>query len=315
MLMWGVIWGHTITCLLNGSPNEVGIHPLFRTYDMPFFMLISGFFLSVSSKRYSTRNHLLRKITTIALPTIVWTLASSKFQSVISSYYFLWAVFWSSVIVIVVNSLILSCKPQVSVFALIIVLLHVQPYSLYNLPYLFPYFILGYYCYGWLVSRLKIVFFILPLCVTGLCYWDTSYTIWNAGANIIGEGGFVLSAILYRTFMACTGIVVSMAFFDMLYDYVDKSHHRISNFVVRLGRETLALYIVHPIILGHIIKKLCSVMSQHIGYNVFAENHLLLGYVIAPVLSIVLMYMMLLLFDWCHNHRFTNKLFGFKVSI
>lgn len=56
-------------------------------------------------------------------------------------------------------------------------------------------------------------------------------------------------------------------------------------------------------------------MSQHIGYNVFAENHLLLGYVIAPVLSIVLMYMMLLLFDWCHNHRFTNKLFGFKVSI
>lgn len=256
MLMWGVIWGHTITCLLNGSPNEVGIHPLFRTYDMPFFMLISVFFLSISNKRYSTRNHLLRKVTTIALPTIVWTLASSKFHSVISSYYFLWAVFWSSVLVIIVNRLILSSKLQVTVFTLIIVLLHVQPYSLYNLPYLFPYFILGYYCYGWLVRRLKYAFFILPLYVTGLCFWDTSYTIWNTGANIIGEGGdSVLLAILYRTFMACTGIVVSMAFFDMLYNYVDRCHHEISNCVVRLGRETLALYIVHPIILGRIIKK------------------------------------------------------------
>ena len=42
MLMWWVVWGHTITCLLQNAPSEVGIHPIFRKYDMPFFMLISG---------------------------------------------------------------------------------------------------------------------------------------------------------------------------------------------------------------------------------------------------------------------------------
>lgn len=44
MFIWGVVWGLAITALLNGQINDVGKHPIMRTYDMPGFMAISGFF-------------------------------------------------------------------------------------------------------------------------------------------------------------------------------------------------------------------------------------------------------------------------------
>lgn len=72
LLMWGVVWGHCITVLLNGAENNIGIHLILRTYDMPFFMLISGFFFAFSIKKYTLKDLLKNKITTILLPTFFW---------------------------------------------------------------------------------------------------------------------------------------------------------------------------------------------------------------------------------------------------
>lgn len=49
LLIWGVIWGHTITALSAGKfDSPVWIHTFFRTYDLPLFMILSGYFFQQS---------------------------------------------------------------------------------------------------------------------------------------------------------------------------------------------------------------------------------------------------------------------------
>lgn len=71
MLMVGVIWGHTINAY-HLSDYTCWIHLFFRTYDMPFFMLLSGVFLAVSIQKYDLKKLLLNKLTTLFVPLAVW---------------------------------------------------------------------------------------------------------------------------------------------------------------------------------------------------------------------------------------------------
>ena len=48
LLMLGVVWGHTITALRYGIGGSSGLLHFFRTYDMPMFAFISGYFLNKS---------------------------------------------------------------------------------------------------------------------------------------------------------------------------------------------------------------------------------------------------------------------------
>ena len=76
LLMWGVIWGHTISALTNGTLNKgIFIHNFFRLYDMPFFMILSGFFLFKSLEKNNTcretAENLLEKLQSILQPRML----------------------------------------------------------------------------------------------------------------------------------------------------------------------------------------------------------------------------------------------------
>ena len=45
MLIWGVVIGHMITALKAGGDCYVWLHTFLRTYDMPMFAFISGYFI------------------------------------------------------------------------------------------------------------------------------------------------------------------------------------------------------------------------------------------------------------------------------
>ena len=312
MLMLGVIWGHSITCLLQDTPNEVGIHPIFRTYDMPFFMLISGYFLSFSMKKYSFVKLIENKITTIAFPTMFWSLVSSLFSS-INGFYFLWAVFWSALIVCVINKVVTQKRWQILIYIFITFALHFQPYPLSNLPYLFPYFVIGYYGYEWLFGKKRKLLYVLPFFILGLCFWSVDYTIWISGADLSGGDISLVNAILFRTFIAISGMLVAKELFDILYKYLSESYPLVCSFFLDCGKETLALYILHAIVLGRIVSKIVSLTTNIFGNNMLVSNHLLLGYLIAPLLSLAIMIMMVWFVKWCKCHRYTENLFGFKI--
>lgn len=315
MLIWGVVWGHTITALLNGQINDVGIHPIMRTYDMPFFMVISGLFFSLSIKRYNLLTLIKNKVTTIALPVAFWALALSLGRSnPLSSSYFVWAVFWSSVIMGVINNFVKKKYLQQLSYILIIIGLHlisINPYTIYNLPYLFPYFVLGYYAWSWGEYGRKYVLYIIPIFVILLCYWDTQYTIWNIGSFVLDNKNRVILAIIFRTALALTGIVVASVVFDLLHSFLSDKYPRVNSFICNFGQETLGIYILHAFVIFRLLGFVVKLVEKSSG-NIFASNHLLLGYVLAPLFSLIVIFFLYHFIRVCKNNKYLKYLFGFK---
>ena len=315
MLIWGVIWGHTITALLNGDINDIGIHRIFRTYDMPFFMVISGLFFSLSTQKYNLGKLLLNKITTLACPALLWSLVFFPKQSPIGSYYFLWAVFWSSCVVGVINSLSNNRIIQVSVLVLLAIGLHFLPFSpidLYNLAYLFPYFIIGFYAWPLFEKARKYAVFIVPVYAITFCFWKSSYTIWDIGANIL-NGGDIFIALFLRSLIAVSGIVTASICFDMLYDYLLDNRPKLAKWIEACGRETLGLYILQAFVVFQILAYAVQIAERHLGCNYLTFNHRLLGYVIAPLVSFVVMSACFLFVRFCKSKKYLRFLFGFKI--
>jgi len=146
MLMLGVVWGHCITNLLAGDENNIGIHFIFRTYDMPMFMLLSGYFLAFSMENRNWMALVKARTVRIAVPTIFWGLLISKGHLLngLDCYYFLCAIFFSTLIVITIGKVLIFPLYQTIIFILLTGVLNFVPLYLWNLSYLFPYFALGY---------------------------------------------------------------------------------------------------------------------------------------------------------------------------
>lgn len=306
-LMLGVIWGHTITALLCNEPNNNNIHSFFRIYDMPLFMLISGYFLSLSINKYDFKLLLLNKTTTILVPTILWSLITSKF-TLISGYYFLWAVYLSSCICIIVYKTIHSKSLRFIIFSLLILILHLQPYSIHNMPFLFPYFILGFY--GKLIFR-NCNLFIIFVFVLGFCFWNSSYSVWNSGCYLLAGNniGFI---ILFRTFMAILGIILAKRIMDLLYNTISIEYTWFYNLMIKTGKETLAIYILQAILIERILRKICLLLQYKLNFNVFNIDENILGYFYAPVISIITLYCLLKLISLIKRNKHLKYLFGFK---
>lgn len=152
LLMFGVVWGHTITHF-GGGGISCNVTWLLRLYDMPFFMLISGYFLRRSMQKYNYRHLLLSKVTTILFPTVLWSLIISRGTSILG-YYFLYAVFLSSVIIVLVEEFANKTVIKYLLYFLLISLLYLIDYKPFNLCYLFPFFCLALkLTYGKLITR------------------------------------------------------------------------------------------------------------------------------------------------------------------
>lgn len=316
-LMLGVIWGHTITNLLCGEYNSVSIHWIMRTYDMPFFMIISGYFLSLSLVKKSQSQMFLDKVTTILIPTIFWSFIYSLGTS-LTEYYFLWAVFWSSSLAILL-SLITNRMMQMICAAVITFIFHLIDSPLSNLSYLFPFFILGYFqvliCKGKLRFQEKSGWnlFMALIFIILLCIWKSDYSIWNTSGYILSDFGFKLIAICIRILIGVSGIYTLTWIGDVFYRQWQKKDNWFYRLMIRTGKETLAIYILQQIILFRFLKKGMEIVVNLYGYNMLTLNDRLLGYIFAPILSLLVLCVCLAVVDGIKRNNIGKYLFGFKI--
>lgn len=309
--MFGVIWGHVITVLLAGCQNSIGIHVIMRTYDMPLFMMISGYFLALGFKRKTFSRMLKDKITTILLPTILWSLIASRGKSMFN-YYFCYAVFLSSIIIIIGN--LMNKNFKVIFLTGIALMLQVLPFK-FNMSYLYPFFLLGYFFNVRLIENLKHgggkYAFAFIFC---LCFWKVDYTIWATGEVLSSFDVQNVFIMFFRFFIGYIGSVAFMNAVDYLYTKYDSRNTMIYKFFVKSGKETLSLYILQHIALFGITNKIIVWMVHKLNYNPFVINELLLGYIIAPVYSLFLIYCMMLFTKFIKKHQYTSWMFGFKIK-
>ena len=317
VLMWCVVYGHIINVLLGGiSHPPIWLHTFVRTFDMPFFMILSGYFLKKSLGKRSGCGVLVDRVTMIFVPIVIWTLLLCRIS--FSMYYFLWAVFVSSIVCIVGNKMSASLPGKMGrclellLYLAVVALLHIIRIP-WNLFYLLPFFVFGYYMRDVQFELPKHVSVItIFLFVILLCFWEASYTPWKTGA-LAWKGDSAAALIyVYRFTLGIIGVYAIAKCLDMIRNLLGDNSFVVRN-VIKWGRETLALYILQSIAVERIAKIMLDAIYKH--HPVVLSQHMvnLIGYVAVPILAFVAIVCLFFVVEKVKCNSLAKYVFGFKM--
>lgn len=312
LLILGVIWGHTITALsLDHFNTGVWIHRFFRVYDMPFFMLLSGFFISRGVKKYSLKTLLINRTGMLLIPIVVWNIAGRTYN--LMNFYFLWAVFISSIICVI--GFYIRNRLNWGVGEFIFYVLFVLSLHKYNVPwnifYLFPFFCYGYYMkdvrFEMTSTKLVVLWLIVSL---GMCFWQVKFNPWNCSWDAWKVNEYAVLIYIYRFVLSIATIYLIANLFKMLYKSITGGFKRV---ILHAGKETLAIYVLQYFIIEVILHKLmCLLKTDWYNINVSIVQNVI-GYFVAPIIAFLSMVAMLYLIKIIKRSRWTNWVFGIKL--
>jgi fucose 4-O-acetylase-like acetyltransferase len=293
-----VLYGHIIQYI---QYNQDGFFEdkIFKTiyiFHMPLFMGISGF-LSFQSIQKNTFSSIVNKrCWNLVVPIISWsTLYASIYfllgvikkgetsslsfllqdiaLNAIDKFWFLWALFFS---ILLVSSLKSIEKDNVYGLVLMFfaVLLLPDKGNVYLFQYTFPFF-----CIGYLVARNKMCLKFTGrkkkiILLSSFIFAIISYVAWNTQTYIYVSRMSNLYSILLRYFAGVVFCIFTMYLFYKFYHF---SHINLRNFLCRIGKGSLYIYILQTYFFIYAPK------FQHLFNNSFV-----LTSIIYPVLAILL---------------------------
>lgn len=309
LLIWSVVLGHCLNVLCPGTI----LHMVIRTFDLPMFMYISGYLMRGSIVRYNWKQLVVNKVTNIAFPAVVWIAVSLLFGD-LHSYYFLWAIFASSVIV----CLCVKAGEKVSAHACrgalllaSVVVFHLIPKNIVNMSFLFPFFVIGYYSQnisrvGWKVGIASLALFV---CIIAFV-WHPDYSVWKSGGYILQNTEYMFKVVSIRLVVGIAGIYSVVFIMGGLYDKAKSSS--LMGLFSNIGKQTLAIYMMQHIIVEIWLFNLV----EYIGIKESLSNYsALTGYVITPLLSLILLYGMYRVAILMHECKYTKWMFGVRVGV
>ena len=285
-----VVFGHCIQ-FGNGKGFDFFGDILFKTiysFHMPLFALVSGYLFYWSVSKRSPREVLIKQVNNLILPAISWTIlyqaaiaavhiyrgdfagigvTLQRIYSGIFGLWFLWAMFYSSVIVLLVRE---KFKDSIMVYVLIQFLLILLPGrfapSMY-LVYLFPYFAAGYLWHRESMdekfsvtnNKLLCAGVVLTWCVM-LLFYDRSSYIYTTGIRFIQykERVFMYHQLwidIFRWiigFAGCGAVLILLKLVKPV------------KFIAAIGVRSLGIYIIS----GYIFNYLATLPTIATGYTI-----------------------------------------------
>lgn len=183
----------------------------------------------------------------------------------------------------------------------------------WNVFYLLPFFVFGYYVRDLRFSLSRgIIAVLCGLFIIGLCYWSPDYTPWKVDAMAWRTEKSCIGIYVYRTVLGCVGVVVMGHIMVAIRGILGGT--QLESLIVNAGRETLAIYVLQSIAVEGLLRKGC-----YLAYNYVCVRGLdggclnLIGYVIAPVVSLFSIGFLLRVVKVIRSRRYTSWFFGFKV--
>lgn len=301
LLMLGVIYGHAVTALKGPYSVATPLALLVRTYDMPFFMVISGYLLSKTVRKYPLGRHLANRVGGTVVPTVflggIFAVITYLFLGSFSllncvryilNIWFIWASVISAVVILLVEHLIPWERLRLAAYALIAVGFHFLPVDTYNLSYMFPFYVLGLlysrYFAGFLEKRKRVL---LPAAVclylVAFSFWKSDYTIWNAGGYVLENTPFVLGATAFRFGIAVLGCLWVKPLAYGLYRLLQRDYPGIRRWICEMGQHSLVYYVAHAFLVSQVLSTLVEICCGRLASPpLWIENAVLLQLVVAP---------------------------------
>ena len=339
LLMISVLLGHFITAYTDGANvDSLWIHTFVRTFDMPLFMLISGLFLRRTIDKYSWWKNIINKISAIGIPLVLWqtvffamkkgiSLVRGNFSFSIKEYigyilgssWFLWSALICTITVIIVHKFLKNEKLRALLLAVLCISLHFIPNVKYNISYMLPFFVIGYFfdlfyikIKGANLKAIKIMSFVCFALL--LCLWDGKYNVWNAGSYILEDTIFTTYAVILRFAIGLIGCVVMTVVFEWLFDAKNSVSEWLVEQITNCGQNTLMLYLFQGFAVEYLFARAISVFNRIVGTNIFVTSRWALGWVIAPLSAFITMIALNAIIESLKKTPKIGKyLFGFKL--
>lgn len=280
-----VVLGHSIQYgngayyFRNSLFYENVLFKVIYSFHMPVFMMISGYLFYYTMQNHSNKEVLLSRITRFLIPIFSWnglflifhfathfihhniilhdfisvnlkTEMSNYFRSSFQTIWFLWAILWCSLIVMISNRLF---KDSIIIYILVFLLTFIIPdsfnISLYK--YMYPFFIIGYfYCKNKeavykILQKINSIYLLLVGCLIYLFlmqFYNNSSYIYTSGYTIIGRNALTQIAIdIYRLIVGLFGGISLIVIVNKLFKFETFSKEDI---ITKLGINSLGIYIV-----------------------------------------------------------------------
>lgn len=287
-----VVVGH---CIQYGSGHNYMTNSLYfsdfvfkliYSFHMPLFMLISGYLFYYSVKKNSFKYNLINRLKTTIVPIFTYTLIcymlnkslyfdiESFLSNMFLNLWYLWAIFWCSLIVLLVEQ---AKKMKNILYTLIYLIMFFIPniYNFHLYCFMYVFFILGFLFNKYnlkeyfkhrlrFASLISIIIFIILF-----MFYDINSYIYVSGYNIVKEGGFVQIFInIYRSTIGLFGSVFLISTVKIILLKTDLKLKLLSY----IGKNSLVIYIISGLIFAYLFPRINTYINGLNYIIIFIET-------------------------------------------
>lgn len=285
ILMVLVIIGHVIWFVYSDDHDSNHIYNLIYSFHMPCFMAISGWLAFRSGKEYGGGISLyIRRFKQLMIPYLCWSfiqallLKGNLFKIVYDPngyFWFLWTLFWIYVIFVKIRSVASrlnlneECFSIVSCLALMLIMV-ILDFRLFGFQFISYYFL--FYYFGFVFHKYNFqLFFSKFLIVIMVALWAILGWFWSMHSlpEWMPKFPFIPISVTQYAYRGFTAIIAIVILLNISPIYLN-SNSKLNNYLGKLGKISLGLYIVH-LLLVKLLVKYVPYIADYVRGNLLIE--------------------------------------------
>ena len=330
-----VMYGHSISMInsLRGANWQESIVNVFLTsFEMPLFILISGYFLWFSLSKKPHLHVLRKRVISIILPLLVWDVFPVVFQfryEIINTalllsiakrmcYRLVFPALWFLGCYLICTGLVIVTEWVISkihhekargtlgviIYILWITGLHCINLSFNNVPFMFPFFLVGFILskYNLLKNKTvrRIIWGLAVLFIVLYPFYSPEISFYTLGSYLLDNTLIRMPIFFYRFVLGLAGC----SFFYLIADRLCRkaAEHCVVSLIIKFGNKTMELYILSMFV-QEILIKLVKMLIQDVSVITDITAPLLLGPLFLIVMSAICMLIDYFIHKWPKLHR------------
>jgi len=290
------ISGATYTNFLGGSTLDIA-------FNMPLFMIISGWFVNLDKMRTTpAKDYIISKFKRLVIPSITWFILGRFLMfklpglNILLSYWYLKALFISLCIIFISTKLIHN--DILCAIASIIVVLVFPYFNILHVNFMFPFIWGGYFMrrlYDSQYSK-QIAAFVVLCIVVGVVlssFWSPKYTVYSAPLKPLLLTPQMIAVYLYRFAIGFSFSAV-IIYITMIFE------SKIPYKIAKWGQYSLVIYTSSLVMIGFIGKVLNQV-------NYHTNEYFILD-VLSIVACVIIVFLTIRITDFCRHYKLLKLL-------
>lgn len=362
MAVFFVLWGHSIQYLCQDT-FDFFENPAFRfiySFHMALFMSISGYLFWNSCQKRTIYELLVKLCRNIFYPLVIWNsimfmipfteflisewgYKSSGLHNIITlegiasvikiaysslqGLWFLWSIFFCSVVVAIVSKLPDGWKQALG-FLVGFLVLSIIPnkieISKENNIWMYPYFVGGYLFHRYKVdagrknkdiSRVVKSIVILSIVIFAALFpfFHREYYIYTSGmTRIINSKGMWKQILIdvYRWVLGGSGTIAFVGFMLWLLRITQGKCKKAKAAIKLLGMKSMQVYILQSLLLERLFKRLYKALTEWFDLSWVVSNQMIYSFIITPMIALIFAVVIIWSVKAFEKMRIEKMLFG-----